>query len=80
MRKTAIIQPPPPAKEVPAEILATAIVQIAEAMRVINATRLTRKVIVALIHDRSKLPKKTIEIVLNNLDDLETEWLKPVKK
>ncbi len=74
--KTKIIQPPAPAPEIHTEILATAIAQIAESMVRINATRLTRKAIVVLIHDQSKLPKKSIEIVLNNLTDLEKDWLK----
>jgi hypothetical protein len=72
-----VTQPPPPAAEIPAEIIATAITQIAESMRVLNNTRLTRKALVALIHDHSKVPKRTIEIVLNNLTALETVWLKP---
>lgn len=72
-----VTQPAPPAEEIPAEIIATSIVQIAEAMKAINSTRLTRRAIIALIQDQSKLPKKTIEIVLNNLDALETDWLKP---
>lgn len=75
-----IKQPPPPAKEVPAEVIATDISRIAEAMKVMNSTRLTRRAIIALIHDNSKLPKKTIEIVLNNLDSLEATWLKPGKQ
>jgi len=30
-----------------------------------------------LIHANSKVPKRDIELVLNNLDDLEQTWLKP---
>lgn len=69
----------PPAALVPAEIIATAIERIAAGMRVLNSTRLTRRAVVALIHDTSKISKKTIEIVLNNLEGLEAEWLKPKK-
>lgn len=60
----------------PVEVIAKAILEIAEAMKKINASRLTRKAIVALIQANSKLPKSTIEIVLNNLDSLEETWLK----
>lgn len=72
-----ITQPPAPAAPVPAEIIATAIEQIAAAMRALNQTRLKRRAVVALIHDQSKVNKKTIEIVLNNLAELEADWLKP---
>jgi hypothetical protein len=75
--KAKIVQPVPPKEEVPVEVIATSIVQISDAMKAINNTRLTRKAVVALIHDHSKLPKKTIEIVLNNLSELEKTWLKP---
>jgi hypothetical protein len=66
-----------PNAPVPAEVIATSIEQIAAAMRQINSTRLTRKALVALIHDQSKLPKRDIELVLTNLEGLERDWLKP---
>lgn len=72
--KTNITQPP---EAVPAEIIASAIVQIGNAARAINSTRLSRKALVALVHDQSKVSKKTIDIVINNLADLEKDWLKP---
>ncbi len=74
-----ISQPAPPAKEVPADIIATAIVEIADGVKAVNSSRLTRKAIVALIHDQSKISKRTIEEVLNNLSSLEADWLKPKK-
>lgn len=60
----------------PIEVLESSIVEIAKAMKVINSTRLTRRSLVALLHDNSKLPKRDIEIVLNNLDQLEELFLK----
>lgn len=72
-----ITQPPPPAKPIGAEIIATAIQQIADGMTQINKTRLTRKALVVLIHSHSNVPKKTIDIVLNNLDGLSSIWLNP---
>lgn len=63
-------------KPVAAEIFAKAIVDISDAMKKLNATRLTRAAVVTLIHDRSRLPKYQIELVLNNLDCLEAHWLK----
>ena len=74
MAKVKVIQPVD--EEVPAEVIATAIVEISEGMKKLNSTRLTRKAIVALIHDQSGLAKGTINLVLNNLMDLEKDWLK----
>ncbi len=57
--------------------LAQGIADIAEAMKVLNETRLNRKAIIGLIHLRSKVPMRTIELVLNNLEMLGEIWLKP---
>ncbi len=62
-----------------AEKIANDIAAIAGALRTMDESRLTRRAIVALIHDNSRIPKKQIEIVLNNLESLEATWLK-VKK
>jgi hypothetical protein len=69
-----------PEEPIAAEIIADSIVQIAEGMRRINSTRLTRKAIVILIQSQSKVPRLDIEIVLNNLADLEKDWLKPATR
>lgn len=74
-----VVQAQPPADQIGAEVIASSIVEIAAAMKAINETRLTRRAIVALIANRSKLGHGVIEIVLNNLDDLENDWLKPVE-
>lgn len=68
-----------PDEPIPAEIIADSIVEIAAGMRRVVDTRLTRKAIVALIHEHSKVPRSTIETVLINLEYLETTWLKPRK-
>lgn len=78
MKKIKVIQDP--ADEVPAEILAKAIVEVAKGMKLIEASRLTRNAIVALIHDRSRVGKETIHVILNNLDELESHWLKKVPR
>jgi hypothetical protein len=59
---------------VAAEVLATAIIDISDAMKKVNASGLKRRAIVALIHDQSKIGKREIEIVLNNLDCLRADW------
>lgn len=66
--------------EVPAEIIAQSIVEIADAMKVLSRTRLSREAIITLIHARSKVGKRDIELVLNNLEALERIWLKPKPK
>ena len=68
-------------EEVGAEIIAQSIVAIADAMKKINATRLKQETIVTLIHAHSKVAKRDITLVLNNLTALEEIWLKkkPVK-
>lgn len=64
-------------KPVAPEIVTSCIVEIAWGMKQLNATRLTRRAIVTLIHEHSKIARKHIEIVLDNLDSLEeTTWLK----
>jgi hypothetical protein len=69
-----------PLINIPAEEIAKAITEISSAMKALSTTRLTRKAIIVLIHDQSKLPKKTIDIVLNNLQDLERDWLKSAQQ
>lgn len=58
------------------EVLAEAILTMSKGVKAMNASRLSRAAIVALIKDKSGLSKSTIEIVLNNLDQLELNWLK----
>jgi uncharacterized UPF0146 family protein len=64
-------------EEIAAEVFEGAIVEIGVAMKAIAATRLSRAAIVALIKDRTHLTKATICLVLDNLDDLEKNWLRP---
>jgi hypothetical protein len=60
----------------PVEVIVQSIKDIAAGMRAVNSTRLTQSAIVVLIHDRSKVSKSNIRVVLNNLADLERVWLK----
>lgn len=69
-----------PDKPVQAEILAQAIVDVADGVRRMNASRLSRDAIVTLIHDKSRIAKRDIEIILVHLDSLEATWLKKVVK
>jgi len=61
----------------PVEIIARDIMAISDAVRKIDNMRLSRIALVALLHDQSKVPKRTINVVLDGLRDLEKNWLKP---
>lgn len=69
-----------PENPVAVEVIEKAIVAISEGMRRINQTRLNRRALIALIHDNSKVAKSTIEVVLNNLEGLESLYLKKKEK
>lgn len=66
-----VMQPDEP---IAAEIMATAIIDIDTAMKKLSTSGLKRNAIVVLIHDRSGVGKRDIEIVLNNLEDLRAMW------
>lgn len=68
----------PEINPVPVEVLAASIKQIAASMKSIESTRMNRRCLIALIHDNSRVGKREIEIVLNNLCELERTWLKRV--
>lgn len=78
MEKVATINAPQANSFSPEEI-AKDIQSIAEAMRSIDRTRLSRKAIVELIHSHSRVGKRDIEYVLNNLATFDQIWLKPIK-
>lgn len=59
------------------EILEQSIVAIASAFKAVNQTRLTRKALIVLLHDSSKVPKRDIDIVLEHLEAIERLFLKP---
>jgi hypothetical protein len=79
-RSITIVQPAPPAEETPVEVIVTSILKLSEAMQELSRSRLTRRAIVTLIQAESKLAKRDIELVLNNLESLEKTWLKPAPK
>jgi hypothetical protein len=60
------------------EIIADAIVAISDAMKRIDRTRLTRRTIVTLILDHtSGLRRTDVDTVLNAMEQLERNCLKP---
>ena len=60
----------------PVEIIARAILDMDAAMKRIEKSPLKRSAIVTLIAYESKLPRRDIELVLNNLENLADTWIK----
>jgi hypothetical protein len=63
-------------KPVEKEVLATAIVQISEAVQKLYKSGLNRRAVVALIADDTKFGKGTIETVLDSIQDLSKTYTK----
>jgi hypothetical protein len=58
------------------DVLATAIVQISEAMKRLSKSGINRKGVVALVNDDTKLGKGLIETVLISLENLAKNYAK----
>lgn len=58
------------------EVLASAVVKIAQGVKRMNATPLNRRAVVVLLADQTRIAKSTVERVLNGLDNLEFTYLK----
>ena len=54
---------------------ADSIQAIANTMKKLSQSRLSRRAIVTLIHEQSKVARRDIELVLNNLDQFDAVWL-----
>jgi len=57
------------------EVLASAIVKIGEAATALRRSGINRRGIVALLQDKTKLGKNTIETVLAGLEDLRHDYV-----
>jgi UDP-N-acetylmuramoylalanine-D-glutamate ligase len=67
-----------PVEKEPFEIvLEKAIVEISAAFKKLESTRLSKKLIVALIYDDTKISKSTISAILESYKGLEHRYLKP---
>lgn len=55
-------------------VLAKVIIDIGDSMRRLLSSGLNRRAIIALIHDQSKIGKREIEIVLNNLEAMKADY------
>lgn len=65
----------------PVEEVAQAIVDISAAVKKMNSTRLRRDAVVILLHAQcgSAVNRSQIRMVLNALDSMDREWLKPLE-
>lgn len=75
--KTKISVKQDPDKPIAAQVIANAIVEIADGMKKLNSTRLSRDAIVTLLHRSCRgVSRENIFTVLLNLESLEHDWLK----
>lgn len=71
---------PEEGQQVPVEIIAQSIVEIAAGMARINTSRLNRRAVVILLNAETKVPQYQIERVLNSMGDLEKTYCNPRTK
>lgn len=64
----------------PVEIIAQAIIDIDAAFKKVRESRLTRRALVVLIHDRCRLPQKDINAVLDSVEFLKSAYTKELPK
>ena len=70
---TIIQNPDAPVEE---SVLATAITKISESVQALQKSGLNQDAIIVLLHDRTKLPKKTLLTVLSGLASLKRAYTK----
>jgi len=76
IRERATPLDPPP----DIEAIETALLEVAAAMKKLGSTRLKKKVLVTLIADDTRMGKTQVETVLNSLESIEENYLKPKEK
>jgi len=64
-------------EEVPAQVLASAILEVSEGFKKMKRAGLTERAIVLLLHDASGVGKPMVRAVLDGLDSLERLYLMP---
>lgn len=90
IKKLVLKQPEPPAKEVPVEVIADAIVAISAGVKALRQTRLNDKALYMLIAHaapgyggqysaKKHVSAVQVRVVLQAMEQLEREYLKPRK-
>lgn len=59
----------------PVKVLAQSIREIADAAQAIRAAGLKRRTLVVLLQDRTGLPQRDINNVLDGLEEMKSDWL-----
>lgn len=77
-KSVKIVQPLPPADEVPTEVLATAITEVSRSAKALLDGPLKKRAILVLIRDSAvpAIPLSTIEAVLDAAAGLEARFVK----
>lgn len=73
------METPPAINPESAEVIASSLEEIARGMKAIDATRLNRAALIVLLQHTTKLSRKALAKVLDDLGNLERNWLKPKK-
>ena len=81
-RNVVVKQPDPPAEQVPVQILASAIVEIATAFKKVEAGPISQRALVLLIQDAcgSRVNKEQIKLVLDTLPQLAQIYVRRPKQ
>lgn len=80
MKKVKLVVKQEEENAVPTEVMASAIIDISRGVKKLLHGRLNREAVVALIKDKSRIDKRVIELVLNNLEQLEETWTRKKSK
>jgi hypothetical protein len=75
MRKQVVVKQDEQ-NQIKTEVLAQEIVNISRAMQSLNKSKLSRNAVLTLVKDQTNIPKHIINTVIDNLEDLEKNWLK----
>lgn len=77
-KRLKVVQPAPPVEEVAAEVIASSIVQIADALRKLRNTRLNDRALVLLIQNAAvgSVSQRDVKNVLAGIAALEATYLK----
>lgn len=62
---------------IPVDVIVSSIERVAAGMKQLSNSRLNKEAIVLMVAASSRVSKETVRLVINNLESLERQWLKP---